>query len=470
MATPPRTAVAIARAIKNGEMSARDVVDQSLAAIDAREGEIGAFNLVTAEQARARADEIDTAIARGETLGPLAGVPIAIKDNMCTRGIETTCSSRILEGWKPPYDATVITRLRDAGAVFVGKTNLDEFAMGSSTENSAFGITRNPVDTSRVPGGSSGGSAAAVAAGFTPVSLGSDTGGSIRQPAAMCGVVGVKPTYGLVSRLGLVAYASSLDQIGPFATTVEDAALVLEAIAGHDPMDSTSIPQPAPSLVGEVSRGVAGMRIGRVVDLPGGAEPEVSARLEAAFAALTEAGAEIVDVTLPSLSYALTAYYVIAPAEASSNLARFDGVMISPGPGRPEDAGNSIEIIQWARHEQKPLLGVCLGHQAIADAFGGAVGPAERLIHGATSTIEHDGVGLFQDVPQGFKATRYHSLAVTRMPADLIITARSDDGEVMALRDEGSLIVGVQFHPESILTEHGHLILRNWLASLASYS
>lgn len=326
MTTTPHTAVEIARAIKNRETTAREVLDRSLAAIDARESEIGAFNLVTADHARARADEIDAAIARGETLGPLAGVPVAIKDNMCTRGIETTCSSRILEGWKPPYDATVITRLRDAGAVFVGKTNLDEFAMGSSTENSAFGITRNPVDTSRVPGGSSGGSAAAVAAGFTPVSLGSDTGGSIRQPAAMCGVVGVKPTYGLVSRLGLVAYASSLDQIGPFATTVEDAAVMLEAIAGHDPMDSTSIPQPGPALVDEVTRGVAGMRIGRVVDLPGGAEPEVSARLEAAFAALRDAGAEIVDVTLPTLSYALTAYYVIAPAEASSNLARFDGV------------------------------------------------------------------------------------------------------------------------------------------------
>jgi aspartyl-tRNA(Asn)/glutamyl-tRNA(Gln) amidotransferase subunit A len=245
---------------------------------------------------------------------------------MCTHGIETTCSSKILEGWKPPYDATVITRLRTAGAVIVGKTNMDEFAMGSSTENSAFGSTRNPCDVSRVPGGSSGGSAAAVAAGFSPVSLGSDTGGSIRQPAAMCGVVGVKPTYGLVSRYGLVAYASSLDQIGPFATTVADAALLTEVIGGHDPMDSTSIPLVSPSLLPSVSQGVAGMRIGRVTDLPAGAEPEVVARLDQAFAALQAAGATIVDITLPSLSYALTAYYLIAPAEASSNLARFDGV------------------------------------------------------------------------------------------------------------------------------------------------
>ncbi len=324
--TTPSTAAAIVRAVMSGETTARAVVEARLDEISRRDGEINAFNLVLADEARVDADRIDAAIARGENPGPLAGVPVALKDNLCTRGIETTCSSKMLEGWKPPYDATVVERLRAAGAVFVGKTNLDEFAMGSSTENSAFGPTRNPVDTSRVPGGSSGGSAAAVAAGFAPVSLGSDTGGSIRQPAAMCGVVGVKPTYGLVSRLGLVAFASSLDQIGPFATTVEDAALVTEVIAGHDPLDSTSIPRPAPRLVAEVSAGVSGVRIGRVVDLPGGAEPEVSARLDEAFDSLRAAGAEIVDVRLPSLSYALTAYYLIAPAEASSNLARYDGV------------------------------------------------------------------------------------------------------------------------------------------------
>lgn len=326
MTAVPTTASAIARAVASGEITARAVIDEHLARIEAREPEINAFNLVTADLAREHADAIDADIAAGRPVGPLAGVPIALKDNLCTHGIETTCSSRILEGWKPPYDATVVSRLRAAGAVSVGKTNLDEFAMGSSTENSAFGPTRNPLDTSRVPGGSSGGSAAAVAAGFSPVSLGSDTGGSIRQPAALCGVVGVKPTYGLVSRYGLVAYASSLDQIGPFATTVADAALITEVIAGHDPMDSTSIPQPVPSLVSAASQGVQGMRIGRVVDLPGGAEPEVMQRLAESFDALAAAGATIVDVTLPSLSYALTAYYLIAPAEASSNLARFDGV------------------------------------------------------------------------------------------------------------------------------------------------
>ena len=326
MANIPTTASEIAAAIARKEISAREVIDAHLARIDEREGDINAFNLVMAEAARAQADAIDAEIAAGRPVGPLAGVPIALKDNMCTHGVETTCSSKILEGWKPPYDATVVTKLREAGAICVGKTNLDEFAMGSSTENSAFGPTRNPLDVSRVPGGSSGGSAAAVAAGFAPVSLGSDTGGSIRQPAAMCGVVGVKPTYGRVSRYGLVAYASSLDQIGPFATTVADAALITEVIAGHDTKDSTSIPQPVPSLVDAVTRGVKGMKIGRVTDLPQGAEPEVQARLDAAFAALEAAGATIVDVQLPSLSYALTAYYLIAPAEASSNLARFDGV------------------------------------------------------------------------------------------------------------------------------------------------
>ena len=321
-----RSAIDIATAVAAGSTTSSAVLEEHLSRISEREGEVHAFNLVTSDQARERAASIDARIAKGETVGPLAGVPIALKDNMCTRGVPTTCSSKMLEGWKPPYDATVVERLYAAGAVFVGKTNLDEFAMGSSTENSAFGPTRNPVDTSRVPGGSSGGSAAAVAAGFASVSLGSDTGGSIRQPAALCGVVGVKPTYGLVSRYGLVAFASSLDQIGPFANTVADAALITEIIAGHDPMDSTSIPKPAPSLVSVLDRGVEGLRIGRVTDLPEGADADVLERLEAAFVALEKAGAKIVDVTLPSLSFALTAYYLIAPAEASSNLARYDGV------------------------------------------------------------------------------------------------------------------------------------------------
>ena len=321
-----RTVVDIATQVAAGSLSASTVLEENLAAITAREQEIHAFNLVTADRARERAAEIDADVKAGKKVGRLAGVTISLKDNMCTRGVETTCSSKILAGWKPPYDATVVRRLADEGAVFVGKTNLDEFAMGSSTENSAFGPTRNPLDTSRVPGGSSGGSAAAVAAGFSTASFGSDTGGSIRQPAALCGLVGVKPTYGMVSRQGLIAFGSSLDQIGPFTTTVADAALLMEVIAGHDPLDSTSLPQPAPQLTSVLANGVKGLRIGRVADMPEGSSPDVLARLDAAFEALRAAGATVVDVKLPSMSFGLTAYYLVAPAEASSNLARFDGV------------------------------------------------------------------------------------------------------------------------------------------------
>ncbi|MFM8507650.1 MAG: Asp-tRNA(Asn)/Glu-tRNA(Gln) amidotransferase subunit GatA [Actinomycetota bacterium] len=321
-----RTVVDIAAGVSSGALSASAVLEENLAAIGSREKEIHAFNLVTADRARERAAQIDADVKAGKKVGRLAGVTIALKDNMCTRGVETTCSSKILAGWKPPYDATVVRRLADEGAVFVGKTNLDEFAMGSSTENSAFGPTRNPLDTSRVPGGSSGGSAAAVAAGFAAASFGSDTGGSIRQPAALCGLVGVKPTYGTVSRQGLIAFGSSLDQIGPFSSTVADSALLMEVIAGHDPLDSTSIPQPAPTLLNVLDQGVKGMRIGRITDMPEGSSPDVLARLEAAFEALRGAGAQIVDVKMPSMSFGLTAYYLVAPAEASSNLARFDGV------------------------------------------------------------------------------------------------------------------------------------------------
>jgi aspartyl-tRNA(Asn)/glutamyl-tRNA(Gln) amidotransferase subunit A len=251
---------------------------------------------------------------------------VALKDNLCTRGVPTTCSSRILDGWRPPYDATVVTRLREAGAVIVGKTNMDEFAMGSSTENSAFGTTRNPRDTSRVPGGSSGGSAAAVAAGFAPIALGSDTGGSIRQPAALCGVVGMKPTYGTVSRYGLVAFASSLDQIGPFATTVTDAALVFEVIGGHDPADSTSLDRPAPRLLSVLEDGMEGMTVGVVTELLDGVDADVAARTRQAAEVCAAAGARVEEISVPEVRLGLSAYYLIAPAEASSNLARYDGV------------------------------------------------------------------------------------------------------------------------------------------------
>ena len=321
------TVLGIAGAVRSGQRSARSVVDEYLGAIAEGDDEIHAFNLVAAEQARARADEIDSTVAEGRDPGPLAGVPVALKDNLCTRGVPTTCSSRILEGWVPPYDATVVGRLHGAGAVMVGKTNMDEFAMGSSTENSAFGPTHNPCDTSRVPGGSSGGSAAAVAAGFAPVALGSDTGGSIRQPAALCGVVGVKPTYGLVSRYGLVAFASSLDQIGPFTTTVADAAAVLDVISGPDPRDSTSIGDSQPPVSATLDNGVDGLRVGVLAELSGdGISPDVAARVRAAVSALQSAGARVAEASAPAAVYGLSAYYLIAPAEASSNLARYDGV------------------------------------------------------------------------------------------------------------------------------------------------
>ena len=325
-------AAEIAAAVRGGERAAVDVLDEHLAAITERDAEIHAFNLVTDAEARAQASTVDAAVASGDDPGPLAGVPIALKDNLCTRGIPTTCSSRILEGWRPPYTATVVDRLRSAGAVMVGKTNLDEFAMGSSTENSAFGPTRNPLDTSRVPGGSSGGSAAAVAAGFSALALGSDTGGSIRQPAAFCGVVGMKPTYGAVSRYGLIAFASSLDQIGPFARSVADAALLYDVIAGPDPCDSTSIADHEPDAVALLDHGVEGLRVGLVRELAGGPgsveglSADVVARTRAAADALAAAGAEVDEVSVPSATLGLSAYYLVAPAEASSNLARYDGV------------------------------------------------------------------------------------------------------------------------------------------------
>jgi len=323
------TAWQIAEAVRSGTRSAVDVVEEHLARISEREPELHAFNIVLGDEARAAAALVDALVVAGDDPGPLAGVPVAVKDNLCTRGVPTTCSSRILEHWVPPYDATVVARLVGAGAVIVGKTNLDEFAMGSSTENSAFGPTRNPHDPSRVPGGSSGGSAAAVAAGFAPLALGSDTGGSIRQPAALCGVVGAKPTYGTVSRYGLIAFASSLDQVGPFAANVADAALLLEVIAGHDPADSTSIPElPRRSggLRGAVDEGVGGLRIGVVTELADGADADVSARLDEAVRALEAAGAKVDEASVPAAVHGLSAYYLLAPAEASSNLARYDGV------------------------------------------------------------------------------------------------------------------------------------------------
>jgi aspartyl-tRNA(Asn)/glutamyl-tRNA(Gln) amidotransferase subunit A len=320
------TALALAEQVRGGAVSAVEVIERHLAAIDETDGAVHAFLIVLHDAARGEAAVIDRRIAAGEDVGPLAGVPVAVKDNLCTSGVPTTCSSRILDGWRPPYDATVVERVRAAGAVVVGKTNLDEFAMGSSTENSAFGATHNPYGVDRVPGGSSGGSAAAVAAGLVPLALGSDTGGSIRQPAALCGVVGMKPTYGTVSRYGLVAFASSLDQVGPLTASVADAAALFDAIAGHDPLDSTSLDRPAPRSLEHLDDGVEGLRVGLARELIDGVAPEVAAQVQRAAEVLDAAGAAVTECSIPELAYGLPAYYLLAPAEASSNLSRYDGV------------------------------------------------------------------------------------------------------------------------------------------------
>ena len=399
-----RSAREIAQSVRGGA-SAREAVEAAVAAVAARNEELNVFLHVDAATALAEADAIDARVAAGEDPGILAGVPVAIKDNICQTGVPTTCSSKILEGWRPPYNATVIERLRAAGAIPFGKTNLDEFAMGSSTENSAYGPTRNPLDPSRVPGGSSGGSAAAVAANMTPLSLGSDTGGSIRQPAALCGLVGVKPTYGLVSRYGLIAFASSLDQIGPFAHSVTDAALLLEAISGHDPLDSTSLPEPAPSLVAHLNDGVAGKRVAWVRELVDGADESVVASVEKARDVLRDAGATIVELSIPELRLGLSAYYLIAPAEASSNLARYDGVRFGQRVDG-EDVTAMMEATRTAGFGAEVKRRIMLGTYALSagyfdayygqaltvrtlmiEAFSRAYGEADMLLGATTPSV-----------------------------------------------------------------------------------
>jgi aspartyl-tRNA(Asn)/glutamyl-tRNA(Gln) amidotransferase subunit A len=336
--------------LQRGEVSARELTDHHLERIAAVEPSLHAFLEVTAERARADADRIDAARAAGETLPPLAGVPLAIKDNLCTRGIRTTCSSRMLESFVPPYEATVTERLWQAGAVLLGKTNLDEFAMGSSTETSAFGPSHNPWDPERVPGGSSGGSAAAVAAGECVASLGSDTGGSIRQPASFCGVVGLKPTYGRVSRWGLVAFASSLDQVGPFSSSVADAAELLRVIAGPDPRDATCLKAPVPDYVAALEGPLQGVRVGLIRQgfLEEGLDAEVKASVLAAAELLQSLGCELVEIDCPRFDDGIATYYVIAPSEASANLARYDGVKYGY---RSDGAASLAEMTARSRAE-----------------------------------------------------------------------------------------------------------------------
>ena len=309
------------------ERSAVEIAQAQIDQAQAVEPQLNSFVSLTAEKAMAQARAVDDKIAAGEDIGLLAGIPIALKDNLCTKGIRTTCSSRMLENFVPPYESTVTARLDAAGAVFVGKTNLDEFAMGGSTENSAFGPSKNPWDVACVPGGSSGGSAAAVAGGQAPISLGSDTGGSIRQPASFCGIVGMKPTYGLVSRFGLVAFASSLDQIGPFGRTVEDTAILLGAIAGHDPKDATSLKVDIPDYTQSLKSDLKGRKVGIIKETFGdGLDDEVGAAVQAAIDQLKALGAEVKTISCPRFNYGVSAYYIIAPCEASANLARYDGV------------------------------------------------------------------------------------------------------------------------------------------------
>jgi len=341
------TLLAARDAVRTRKISSLELTRQALARIDAIEGQIQAFNSVYPDRALQIAKEVD----EGKRKGPLAGVPIALKDNLCTSWGTTTCSSRMLANFRAPYDATICKMLDAAGAVVVGKTNLDEFAMGSSTENSAFKVTRNPWDTARVPGGSSGGSAAALASGMCCASLGSDTGGSIRQPASLCGVVGLKPTYGRVSRYGLVAFASSLDQIGPFGWNVPDVALMMNVISGRDPKDSTSVDRAVPDYLQDLDQPLKGLRIGiaKEYQLAGGLDPEVKDAVSAAVKKYQEMGATLVDVSLPHTEYGIAAYYVIAPCEASSNLARYDGVHF--GHRTKEPVKDIIELFSKSRAE-----------------------------------------------------------------------------------------------------------------------
>ncbi len=337
----------LAEMMRSGKVTALDIVESVLERIEERETELHCYNEVYKEEAIREAEEIDRQRKAGEDLPLLAGIPIALKDNICVRGKEITCSSKILRSFVSPYDATVVQRIKSQKMIIIGRTNMDEFAMGSSTENSAYGITRNPLDTSRVPGGSSGGSAAAVASGEAIVALGSDTGGSIRQPAAFCGVVGLKPTYGLVSRYGLIAFASSLDQIGPITKDVRDAALILGVIAGKDDRDSTSLPVDVPRYEDALGDTLDGMRIGVMegYDAEGVSEEVVSA-MEEVIEIFRTIGVDVKKVNLPYMEYALPCYYIIAPAEASSNLARYDGVQY----GMSEDGvGNIRELYRKVR-------------------------------------------------------------------------------------------------------------------------
>jgi aspartyl-tRNA(Asn)/glutamyl-tRNA(Gln) amidotransferase subunit A len=371
----------LAERFRRRELTPSEVARAYLSRIEAVDPQVKAYLTLTSEQALRQAAEADARHRSGASRGPLDGVPVAVKDVLCTRGIRTTCGSKILEDFVPPYDATAVARLADAGAVLLGKLNMDEFAMGSSTENSGFFPTRNPWDLTRVPGGSSGGSAAAVAADMAAAALGTDTGGSIRQPAAFCGDVGLKPTYGRVSRYGLVAFASSLDQVGPVAKDVEDAAIVLQAIAGHDPMDSTSVDVPVPDYRAELGRGVEGLRVGIPAEyFIEGLDPEVDLAVRSAIGQLEKLGARGEPVSLPHTEYGLAAYYLIAPAEASSNLARYDGVKYGSRVPRARDLIEMYSRTRAAGFGAEVKRRIMLGTYALSAGYYDAYyGKAQRV-------------------------------------------------------------------------------------------
>jgi aspartyl-tRNA(Asn)/glutamyl-tRNA(Gln) amidotransferase subunit A len=374
------SATELARALDAGEVSAEDVTGAFLERSTEVEGDIHAYIERTEDRARAGARAADERRARREALSPYDGIPVAYKDIFCTNGVATTAGSKILAGFVPPYDCTVVARCNDAGLPILGKLNLDEFAMGSSTENSGFGPSRNPWDLTRVPGGSSGGATALVASGGAPWAWGTETGGSVRQPAALCGLVGVKPTYGLVSRYGIIAFASSLDQAGPVARTVTDAAVLLRMAAGHDPMDSTSIPQEVPDYLDGIDGGVEGLRVGVVREFREGSQPGVSARVEEAYARLEKLGAKLEEISLPSFDYGIPAYYLIAPAEASSNLARYDGVRYG------HRAGEGADVVAMTSRSRDEGFGaevkrrIMLGTYALSAGYYDAYyGKAQRV-------------------------------------------------------------------------------------------
>ena len=380
-----KSATEMSQLLKDGEISSVDLTKAHLERIDEVDGQVKAFLHVDREGALAQAQLVDTKRKSGEKLSPLAGVPLALKDVMTQRGIPTTCGSKMLEGWRPPYDSTVVTRLRSSDVVILGKTNCDEFAMGSSTENSAYFPTRNPWDLNRIPGGSGGGSSASLAAYEAPLAIGTDTGGSIRQPAAVTGTVGVKPTYGGVSRYGLVAFSSSLDQAGPCARTVLDAAYLHEAIAGYDPLDSTSINAPVPPIVAAAKDGnVKGMKIGVIKELQGdGYQPGVLKLFNQSLEELANLGAEIVEVSCKYFDYALAAYYLIAPSECSSNLARFDAMRygLRIGEGSAESVMNSTRAAGFGKEvKRRIILGTYALSSGYYDAYYGSAQKVRTLI------------------------------------------------------------------------------------------